>query len=45
MTKTPIYTYFEKKYDQIFHASMYFFTNYKVCMQLTRATTRDVVCI
>ena len=35
------FTYFEKHYDQTF--PIYFSTSDTVCMQLQRATTRDVI--
>ena len=41
--KIPIYTYFEKQYDEIFPLDIIFFRNDAMCTQLTRATTRDAI--
>ena len=37
------YAYFEKYHGKQFPLDVYFFINNTVCMQLTRATTRNVV--
>ena len=37
------YTYFEEQYEQLFPLDVYFLINDTMCMQVTHATTKDVV--